>query len=248
MLNKTLALIGIFLLSIILATAGAATAALSTKTVTDASAKDPPLTLSIIFANGLNTTSSMTKGTNFTVSVDINHVNASNPVGFYTVGIQWNPALLELQHNDTTTDILQASAGNFSSANGWSFANVAADETFLSKGLLDGIAGYNLATNNYGSGTLFTMNFTCKAVGTSYINITSIGNGETGEYTYLTNYLGNIDVDIIAAYNAQLTIVIPEFLASAVLPVFLVVTTVAIAAATVSSRKRRVLPTVSQHG
>jgi hypothetical protein len=160
-----------------------------------------PLTISVVFANGLNTVT-QTLGSNFTVSVDIANVPSSDPIGFYTVGIQWNPALLELQHNNTATDILGASTGSFSSADGWSFANVAADEIFLSEGLLDGIVGYNLAKNTYGSGTLFTMNFTCKAVGTSYINITAIN----GQYTYLTNYLGTISVNINTAINGQVQV------------------------------------------
>jgi hypothetical protein len=240
MLNKALPLIGIFFLSIILATAGAATAAPSTKAVTDASVKDPPLTLSIVFTNGLNTTTE-TQGSNFTASCDIANVPAPG-IDFFSIGIQWNPANLELQHNNTATDILEGTTGNFTGSTGWSFANVAAGSTDLKGGILEGVAGYDLSGNSTGHGILFTMNFTCKAVGTGDINITAIN----GLYTYLSSDGNAVNID--AGYNAALTITtIPEFPASAVLPIFLVVTTVAIAAATVSSRKRRILPRVSQH-
>jgi hypothetical protein len=240
MLNKTLPLIGIFFLSIILATAGAAAAAPSTKTVTNASAKDPLLTLSVIFANGLNTTTE-TQGSNFTVSVNIANVPAPG-IDDFSVGIQWNPALLELQHNNTGTDVLEGTTGNFTGATGWTFANVAYDETFLSEGILDGISGFQNSGETTGHGTLFTINFTCKAVGTSDINITAVN----GLFTFLyNNFVNSVNID--AGYNAMLTTIIPEFPTSAVLPVFLVVTTIAIAAATVSSRKRRILPMVSKH-
>jgi len=235
MLNKTLPLIGIFFLFIILATAGLATAAPSTKAA-DASAQDPPLTMSIIFANGHNTTTA-TVGSNITVSVDIANVAKNSTVqgiDFYSVGIVWTPAYLELRHNNTATDLV---AGTFMT----SFADVASDETFLSKGELDGVSGFDLSTNSSGSGTLFNITFTCKAVGTGRIGITAIN----GLYTYVSS--DGMSLTINAGYNATLTITVPEFPASAVLPIFLIVTTGAIAAATVSARKRRTLPMASQH-
>jgi hypothetical protein len=157
-----------------------------------------------MFANGLNTTT-LTKGSNFTVSVNIFN---SPPIDFFSIGIQWNPAVLELggdgyAYNDSYADIWTGTtpSTNFfnKTAGAYLFANVASDEIFYSNGSLDGIAGcYTVAgVNSSGSGTLFYMEFHCMAPGISEINLTTIN----GLYTWLT--CEGVAVTIAAGYNAR---------------------------------------------
>jgi hypothetical protein len=91
-----------------------------------------------------------------------------------------------------------------------------------------------------GNGTLFTVDFHAKAENATGASIV-IMSPNTVSYLLLGPNLVNID----AVVDGSVTVIIPEFPASAILPLFLAATTIAIAAATLSSRKRRILHGIS---
>ena len=196
-----------------------------------ATVKAVSCTVSVVFdENGLNT---LTKsiGSDFNVSVKI----ANSPaIDFFSVKIHWNPALVTLKTNNTDNDVLTGGFLTF-------FAGPSAAGTHYATGTLDDVSGYRTSGSSSGSGTLFIMAFHAKAL-SSGSDIAIIGMNTD---TYLQ--LSGDQMNITDTVNGSLIIVIPEFPVSALLPVFLGATTVAIVAATVSSRKRRILPRVSQH-
>jgi hypothetical protein len=224
LLKKTLPIVGTFFLFIVLATAGMAAAHQGATT-----AAAPPITVSVIFENGLSAITE-NQGVNFTALINITN---SPPIDFFSVKIHWDPSLIELKDSDTDLDVV---GGGFMLFAGPSYAG-----THLATGTLDDISGYTTSGSRSGNGTLFTMAFHTKAL-SSGSNIAIIGMNTD---TYLQ--LSGDQVNITDTVNGSLIIVIPEFPVSALLPVFLGATTVAIVAATVSSRKRRILPRVSQH-
>jgi hypothetical protein len=216
--NKTLLLVGIFFLFIILTTAPLVTVKAS-----------PDCIVSVVFdQNGLSTIT-LNQNTDFNVSVKITNV-PSTGIDFYSIKIHWDPAVVTLKHNDTASDVL---SGGFTPG----FAGPSFAGTHFATGTLDDVAGYNGVSFNSGNGTLFKMLMHSKAPSASNITIVA-PNWDT--------YLMHLDIqyNIDETVNGTMDIVIPEFSVSMLLTVFIVTTTLAIAAAIVSSRKRRVLPRI----
>jgi hypothetical protein len=209
--KKTLLLVSIFFLFIILTTAPLVTVKAA-----------PACTVSVVFGNGLSTMT-LNQDTDFNVSVKITN---SPAIDFYSIKIQWDPTLVKLKDNDTSLDLLD---GGF-----MIFAGPSAYGTHLAAGTLDDVAGYTLTGTSSGNGTLFKMLMHCMVPGNSTIQIVSPNID-----TYIMNGVNQLNIDSVV--DGSLAVVIPEFSTSVLLTIFLVASTLAIAAATVSSRKRRVL-------
>ena len=216
--NKTLLLVGMFFLFIILTTAPLVTVKAAN-----------PLTVSVVFDENQLSTITLNQDTDFNVSVKIYDVPSSG-IDFYSIKIHWDPAVVTLKHNDTTLDVL---SGGFTPG----FAGPSYAGTHLDTGTLDDVAGYNSVGFTSGSGTLFKMLMHCKAPSNSTIQIVAPNLD-----TYLMHLVTQVNIDL--AVSGTMEILIPEFSVSMLLTVFIVTTTLAIAAAIVSSRKRRVLPRV----
>jgi hypothetical protein len=187
----------------------------------------PACTVSVVFGNGPTglSTISMNQSTDFNVSVTI--TNAPD-IDFFSINITWDPAVITLKHNDTSIDVLN---GGFMPT----FTGPSAALTKLAKGNLGDVCGFNTVGYNSGNGTLFKMIMHSIKPANSSILIIAPN---------LDSYIMHTDTQetIDAVVNG--TILIPEFSVSMLLTVFLVASTLAIAAATVSSRKRRVLPKI----
>jgi len=229
MLNKTLPSIAMFFLFIILATAGMAAAAPRTATTaTHASLAANPFIAAVVFENGLNTIS-VDAGSNFTVSINVTDAPA---VDFMSIKVHWDPSVMYLKDNNTDLDVL--GGGFMDTFWGPSFAG-----THLAIGTLDDVTGFmSGAPSASGSGTLFTMAFHAKVL-SSGVNITIVTPNLDSYFM-----MGTTQENITSAVDGSV-IVIPEFSASVLLPLFLGATTVAIVAATVSSRKRRIPHSIS---
>ena len=233
MLNKTLPLVGILFLCIILGTARTAEAAFTSgaiKAVTYASTQ--PCTIAVVFGNGQNTINE-TASTNFTVSFNI--YNPPEGVAAFKITIGWDTSVLTLK-TGTAADVVE---GPWMKAFGSTIFGV--DNVNNTGGRVEGIADNLLYGSATGNGTMFTVAFHAKTLSPT-TNI-SILNPNTID-TYLLNATLTGAVNIDAVVNGSV-IVIPEFPASTLLPLFLLVTAIATAAATVSSRKRRILSRIS---
>ena len=136
--------------------------------------------------------------------------------------ITWNPAVVSLATN-TTGDIIE---GPFLKAFGATTFLVTPNPTEAK--IDEATCILSIATGSGGSGTLFTINFTSKAVGFSDIKI---------QVGVLLKGLELADLPNIT--NGTVTVV-PEFPASMLLPLFLGATSTALIARTVWSRKRRI--------
>jgi len=217
-----------FILCIILATAKTAEAAVTPVSLTDAA----PCTISVVFENGLNTINKV-PGNNFTISINI--TNSPN-MDFFDIGIQWNPSVLELKTGTPMADVVE---GGFMKAFGaTAFPGPSPVNTNLIAGIMSDIpCGFSSGGPAHGNGTLFKVAFHCKAPDDGNITIMKPN-------VISVLLLGMTMVNIDATVNGSV-IVIPEFSASVLLPLFLVITTIAIAAATVSSRKRRIPSRIS---
>jgi len=223
MLKKVLSLIGMLLLCIILAT---------TKT---AEAAAPPVTIAVVFENGQSTITIPQVGTNFTVSINIaNAPQAPEGIGFFDMGIQWDPTVLELKTGTPSADVVE---GGFMKAFGSTvFPGPSVAGTNLTEGIMSDIpCGFLSGGPAHGNGTLFTVAFRAKATSAA----TSITIMSPNTTSYLLNATLDGVVNIDAVEDGSI-IVIPEFPASALLPLFLVTTTIAVGAATFLSRKRRI--------
>jgi hypothetical protein len=218
-----------FFLFIILATAGVAAAAPKTATTaTQASlADDPPFIVAVVFENGLNTIN-VNAGDNFTVSINVTDAPA---VDFMSIKVHWDPSVMNLKDNNTDLDVL--TGGFFDTFWGPSFAG-----THLATGTLDDVTGFDNVGSSSGNGAVFTMAFHARVL-SSGVNITIVTPNLDSYFM-----MGTTQQNITSAVDGSV-IVIPEFSASVLLPLFLGATTVAIAAATVSSRKRRIPNSIS---
>jgi len=233
MLNKTLPSIVMFFLFIILATAEVAaaaprTAATATHASLTADPDPPPFIVAVVFENGLNTIN-VDAGSNFTVSINVTDAPA---VDFFSIKMQWDPSVMQLKDNSTDLDVL---TGDFMDT----FWGPSFSGTHLALGRLDDIAGFmSNKPSTSGSGTLFIMLFHAKVLSPAVI-ITIVTPNIDSYFM-----LGTTQLNITSVVNGSV-IVIPEFSASVLLPLFLVATTIAIAAATLSSRKRRIPHSIS---
>jgi hypothetical protein len=216
--KKTLLLVSIFFLFIILAAAPLMTVKAA-----------GPVTVSVVFDQNQQSTITLNQDIDFNVSVLIANV-PSTGIDFYSIKIHWDPAVVTLKHNDTSVDLL---SGGFTQG----FAGPSYAGTHLATGTLDDVAGYNTVGFTSGNGTLFKMLMHSKAP-----NVTNITIVSPNLDTYLMHTVTQIDID--ATVNGTMTVVIPEFSPFMLLMVFMVTATLAIAAAAVSSRKRRVLPKI----
>jgi hypothetical protein len=230
MLNKTPLLVGILFLCIILGTAKTAEAAVTSgaiKAVTSASTQ--PCTLAVVFENGYNTINK-TASTNFTVSIKI--YNPPEGIGQFCVGLKWDPSALALK-TGTSADVVEGTWMPHFGATIYSVGAINNTGGTINQ-ISDALTTYLPGAT--GAGTMFTVAFHAQAL-SPVANIT-IRSPNTA-----TTYLLNASLDGVVNIDAVVdgsVIVIPEFSASALLPLFLVATTIAIAAATVSSRKRRI--------
>lgn len=241
--NKTALLAGMLILCIIL---GAAVIPSTIKIFTTVSAASP-LTVSVIFPNGKSTINE-NYNTDFIVNITIANAPA-NSIGFYSIALQWNTSALSLQHN-ATSDIAE---GPWLKTYGSTIYPGATIDTANGTAVVsDGVLTFNSGVSGAGgSGTMFTVALVSKKKSPSISSsITILAPNEaytTYPYgSYLLNGTDTEPVNITQAVNGAVTVV-PEFPASALLPLFLATTTIAIAAATVTSRKRRIPSTVSQH-
>jgi hypothetical protein len=193
--------------------------------------------IEVVFSNGLSS-DTYNRSSNFTVSINI--VNSPD-IGYYDIGIQWNPSVFMLKDNNTSTDVIE---GGFMKAFGSTlFPGPSASGTNLTAGYMSDIPdGYISGGPAHGNGTLFTILFRTRT--TSPTTTISIMSPNTVSYLLAENLTSLVKIN--AVVNGTVTVV-PEFPASALLPLFLVVTTIAVATATVASRKRRILPRISQH-
>jgi hypothetical protein len=159
----------------------------------------------------------------FTVSINI--TNAPTMTQYIMTSITWDPAVLELE-TGTDADVVK---GDF----------LAGDVFIATIGSMSGnieeVTEGKLSGTKSGSGNLFKIKFRAKTEGTSLVGIgfcillndlTPVGD-TTGLYGYIAVTNGTIDV-------------VPEFPIAMLLPCFLIVTTIAIIAATVWSRKRQI--------
>jgi hypothetical protein len=189
--------------------------------------------IAVVFDNGLSTINE-TASTNFTASFNI--YNPPEGVAALKVTVVWDTSTLSLK-TGTAADVVE---GLWMKSFGATIFGV--DYINNTGGKLDGVADNLLAGSATGNGTMFTVAFHAKAISpTTYI---SILNPNTVD-TYLLNESLDGVVNIDAVVNGSVTVVIPEFSASVLLPLFLAATTIAIAAATLSSRKRRILHSIS---
>jgi hypothetical protein len=218
--KKKLPLVGMFILCIILARAGATGTPIgATMTVVP-----PPQNISA-------------PGVSFTVNVTLSFPIA-HKIDFYDiVSITWDPTKIQLQ-TGTDADIVE---GSYMKAFGTTvFVDTGINNT---KGIIGEIScGYSTASEANGNGTLLSIKFKSIAAGSSPIKIGYAVVLDTA--TNVSWYWDPTTTPKLQINNAT-AVVIPEFSASVLLPLFLVVTTIAIAAATVSSRKRRILPRIS---
>jgi hypothetical protein len=151
--------------------------------------------------------------------------------------------VLELKDNNTATDVVEGTFMSHFSTTAWGGESAAG--TDLAAGNMSDIScGFMSAgINATGSGTLFSVLFHAKTTSSSTI----ISIDTPNVISYLLDPTLNNLVTINAIVNGSVVVVVPEFPASALLPVFLVVTAISVTAASVASRKRRVLPKISQH-
>jgi hypothetical protein len=202
--------------------------------MTTASATTPRCTIAVVFPNGYHTTNENTSA-NFTVSINI-----SNPpvgVGYYQIAVGWNTSALSLK-TGTSSDIVEGSWMDHFGSTLWAGPkiNTTGGTVVVPDGLLSNASGA------IGNGTMFTVAF--HAVKLSPMANIAILGPNTSSGSYLLNGTLTGEVMINATVNGTVT-VIPEFPASALLPLFLVTATIAIAAATVTSRKRRIPSRIS---
>lgn len=212
--KKTLPLICTLLFCIILATTGTANAQEEVK-------------IEIIFENGLNEIVKE-QCDNFTVTVKVT-LPPGVEINFCDVEIHWNTTVLELQTGNAATDVIE---GPWMKSFGTTlFASQPADNV---NGILPDIAGGYLAGGPAtGSGDFCYIEFHMKAAGES--NITLFDPAPPGDQTYLLMGAQLVDIDVVI--NG---LVVPEFPAALLLPLFLIITTIAIIATTLWSRKRRI--------
>lgn len=215
--KKTLTLACMFILCIILARAGTADAA-----DTAIMAVDPPS--KIVDAPNLS----------FTINVTL---SIAHKIDFFDIyDITWDSTVLELE-TGTGADIVE---GPYMKAFGSTLFTFTGINNAIGK-IGEVACGYLTASEANGTGVLFSIKFKSKAAGISPITI--------GHETYLldskTNASWYMDSTNGLQINDGSVNVIPEFPTSVLLPLFLVATTIAIAAATLSSRKRRILHNIS---
>ena len=169
------------------------------------------------------------------ISIDPSHQEVSQPgikfevrinitetpsIVQWMVRIQWNASVLEIV--DPNTDLIE---GDFLKSNG--------STVFVWKPLQPGkipeiTCGYLVDKVRSGSGTLFTINFTTKAVGETDIEI--YGSDLLDRDMYSVPH---------SVVNGTVTVV-PEFPASMLLAIFLIITTAAaFIAKTTRSRRRQ---------
>jgi hypothetical protein len=234
--KKNSLLAGMLILCIIL---GAAIISSAIKPVPTASAALPVI-LKVVFPNGTNSTNEA-PGTNFTVSINIYNAPATYPngstegVGFYSITIGWNTSALSLQ-TGTSADFVEGTWMDSFGSTLFTGPTINTSNATVPDGLLTYAAGAS------GNGTMFNVHFHAITKSPA-ADITILGlNIPAGSYL-LTGALTGV-VNITEAFNGGVTVV-PEFPSSALLPLFLIGTTIATAAATVSSRKRKIPPRVS---
>jgi hypothetical protein len=157
---------------------------------------------------------------------------------FFDIGIQWDPLALELKTGNSATDIFE---GGFMKAFGSTvFPGASLIGQNLTAGYISDIpCGFLTGGPAHGNGTLLTIAFHAKALNSTGASII-IMSPNTVSYLLLGANLVNIDAVVDGS-----VIVIPEFPASALLPLFLAATTITIAAVTLSSRKQRILRNIS---
>jgi hypothetical protein len=212
--KKTLTLACMFILCIILARAGTADAA-----DTAIMAVDPPLR--IVDAPSLS----------FTINVTL---SIAHKIDFFDIyDITWDSTVLELE-TGTGADIVE---GPYMKAFGSTVFSFAGINNTIGK-IREVVCGFQTTSEANGTGVLFSIKFKSKAAGISPI---TIGHDET----YLLDSMTNASWYMMTTNGLQINDgsvnVVPEFPASVLLSLFLVATTIAIAAATLSSRKRRIL-------
>jgi len=108
-----------------------------------------PLTVSVIFEE--TGTSTLTKASHSDFNVLVTIANVAAPgIDFFSIKMHWDPAIITLQHNDTTLDVL---SGGFMPT----FTGPSAAGTHYNTGTLDDVAGFDSSAYHTGSGTLFKM-------------------------------------------------------------------------------------------
>jgi hypothetical protein len=214
--KKMLPLICILFLCMILAGTGKAEATTSKAKV------------EVIFENGLNEINKV-PGDNFIASIKVT-LPEGVVIDFWDMEIHWNTTTLELQHGtaDDVTEgpfMLPFGSTDFGLQDPDNVNGILPD---ISNGFKSG------AGNAAGSGILCYIAFHCKAAGDGWIDI----YGYPDE-SYLLDQVGSeyVLVEMDTPVNG---VVIPEFPAYILLPLFLLVTTTAVIAAAVWSRKRRI--------
>jgi len=156
-----------------------------------ATVKAAPCTISVVFENGLN---NITKApcNNFIVSINI--ANAPN-IDFFDIGIQWDPAVLELQ-TGTPADVVE---GGFMKAFG---STVFPGPSVINIGSMPDIpCGFLTGGPAHGDGTLFTIAFHAKAPGDGAITIM---DPNVVSFLLLGPALVNIDATVNGVVNIPL--------------------------------------------
>jgi hypothetical protein len=173
-------------------------------------------------------------GLSFTINVTL---SIAHKIDFFDIyDITWNSTVLELE-TGTDDDIVE---GPYMKAFGTTVFTFAGINNTI--GTIGEVAcGYLTSSEANGTGVLFSIKFKstddARAGDTSPI---AIGDGTylldaKTDQSWFMNSTNGLQID-----DGSVNIV-PEFPASVLLPLFLVATTIAIAAATLSSRKRRIL-------
>lgn len=149
-------------------------------------------------------------------TVDIKITNAPTMMQYIITNIMWDPNIIELE-TGTESDVVK---GPF----------LGGDVFLVTIGLpgfIDEVTEAKLSGTTSGSGTLFTIKFRSKAMGTTNITI-----------EYGSRLLNGLTIADFPNRNNGTVTVVPEFPASMLLPLFLTATAITFIAATVL-RKRR---------